>query len=190
MVLFTCLKLTSTMNKLICSCDVHNLWKWCRRKMFTSQLGEFKLNAIFFIGLHIYATKNDRPENPTKALNSKCWLWFTSWQPHTLVFASRWKFIKERGEKLITGEREKHVQFVWVWSINWSWRQKVMSSLTWFCMPHHFNTTAVACHQRWLVSRQCRIVERIFTPCVSPRIALIAIYRPSYEVLKQNGYLF
>lgn len=129
MVLFTCFRLTSTMNKLICSCDVHNLWKWCRNEMFTSQLGKFQLNAIVLNDLHTYATENESPEIPKKALNLKCWLQFTSWQPHTLVLASHWKFIIEGGEKLITGEREKHVQFVWVGSINWSWRQKV-----WVCL--------------------------------------------------------
>lgn len=58
--------------------------------------------------------------------------------------------------------------------------------LTRFCMAHHFYTTSVACHQWWLVSWQSCVIEWILTPCVSPWIALIAIYRTSWLVCKNS----
>lgn len=45
-------------------------------------------------------------------------------------------------------------------------------------MSDHFHTAPVARHQGRLVSRQGRIVERVFTPRIRPWIALVAINRP------------
>lgn len=50
-------------------------------------------------------------------------------------------------------------------------------------MSDHLDTASVAGHKRWLIPRQCGIVEGIFTSCVRPTITLVTVYRPSWNII-------